>query len=116
MMKKINNEHLVHFRSEFNRINQEAGKKQFLTYYLIAAHPGCTFKDMLKLRDFTRKELKIEPEQVQIFTPLPSTYSALMYYTEMNPFTGEKIFVEKDLINKQKQKDLIVPDSSRKRT
>jgi hypothetical protein len=28
-----------------------------------------------------------------------------MYYTEINPFTNKKIFVEKDLKKKEKQKD-----------
>ena len=51
------------------------------------------------------KELKLNPEQVQVFTPTPSTYSTLMYYTEINPFTNKKIFVEKDLKKKEKQKD-----------
>jgi hypothetical protein len=45
---------------------------------------------------------------VQIFTPLPSTTSALMYWTEINPITGRKIYVEKDLAKKQRQKDIVV--------
>ena len=60
---------------------------------------------MIELKDFTMKELKLNPEQVQVFTPTPSTYSTLMYYTEINPFTNKKIFVEKDLKKKEKQKD-----------
>ncbi len=57
----------------------------------------------------------LNPEQVQVFTPTPSTYSTLMYYTEMDPWTREKIFVEKDPIKKQKQKDLIVSKVAIKR-
>ena len=83
--------------------------KQFLTYYLIAAHPGCDEKDMLDLKRFASRELKVNPEQVQVFTPTPSTYSTLMYYTEINPFTGKKLFVEKDNNRKQKQKDIVIP-------
>jgi radical SAM superfamily enzyme YgiQ (UPF0313 family) len=60
---------------------------------------------MESLREFTSEKLQISPEQVQVFTPTPSTYSSLMYYTEMNPFTGEKIFVEKSLKNKRLQKE-----------
>jgi radical SAM superfamily enzyme YgiQ (UPF0313 family) len=63
---------------------------------------------MLKLKEFASKELQLRPEQVQIFTPLPSTYSALMYYTGTNPFTGEKLFVEKNLRRKEEQKMLVV--------
>ncbi len=98
---------LLKFREQFYKLTQEAGKPQFLTYYLIAAHPGCTDKDMEQLRDFAARELKVHPEQVQIFTPTPSTYSSVMYYTEMDPFTGEKLFVEKDIRKKQQQKDSV---------
>jgi uncharacterized radical SAM protein YgiQ len=100
--------YLVKFREEFNRLNKESGRQQFLTYYLIAAHPGCELSDMRALRKFTRQELKITPEQAQIFTPLPSTYSALMYYTGQDPFTGRNIFVEKDPAKKEQQKRLII--------
>ena len=52
---------------------------------MIAAHPGSTEKDMKDLKDFANSDLKLNPEQVQIFTPTPSTYSTLMYYTELDP-------------------------------
>jgi uncharacterized radical SAM protein YgiQ len=83
-------------------------QKQFLTYYFIAAHPGCTEENMRELKSFASKELKTHPRQVQIFTPLPSTHSALMYCTETDPFTGRKIFVEKKTEKKQRQKDIVL--------
>lgn len=73
----------------------------------MAAHPGCTLEDMQKLRVFASRTLRLLPEQVQIFTPSPSTYATLMYYTETDPFSGKKIFVEKSVVNKQKQKDMV---------
>ena len=99
---------LVRFKNLFYRLTRVARKKQFLTYYLIAAHPGCTERDMRRLKRFAGRELKVSPEQVQIFTPTPSTYSSLMYYTEMDPWTGEEIFVEKDLSGKERQKNIVV--------
>ena len=51
---------------------------------------------MGKLQKFPAKNLKINPEQVQIFLPAPSTYSSLMYYTGMDSFTGKVLFVEKE--------------------
>jgi ABC-type transporter MlaC component len=63
---------------------------------------------MVKMKQFTSEKLKTNPEQVQIFCPAPSTYSALMYYTGMDPFTGKQIFVEKNPQNKDRQKDIIV--------
>jgi radical SAM superfamily enzyme YgiQ (UPF0313 family) len=89
-------------------MSSEAGKKQFLAYYLIAAHPGCTGEDMKSLKRFASRTLKMNPEQVQIFLPLPSTYSALMYYTEIDPFTRRSLFVEKDPMKKERQKDIMV--------
>jgi uncharacterized radical SAM protein YgiQ len=104
LMGKPSVEGLLEFRDLFNRLNKQQRKKQFLTYYLIAAHPGCALEDMKHLSGFMRKELHIDPEQVQIFTPLPSTWSAVMYYTGRNPFTGVAIFVERDNAEKEKQK------------
>ena len=98
----------LRFRDLFYRLTQRAGKDQYLTYYLIAAHPGCTEDDMRALRRFASKHLRINPHQVQVFTPTPSTYSSLMYYTERNPFTGERIFVEKDPVKKERQKRVLV--------
>jgi len=99
---------LIEFKKLFDRMSSEAGKKQFLTYYLIAAHPGCTEEDMRSLKRFASRTLKMNPEQVQIFLPLPSTYSALMYYTEIDPFTRRSLFVEKDPVKKERQKDIAV--------
>jgi uncharacterized radical SAM protein YgiQ len=104
---------LVRFKERFDSLSKSLGKRQFLTYYLIAAYPGCSEKDMLKLKEFASLSLHINPEQVQIFTPTPSTYASMMYYTEMDPFTREKIFVEKDLIKKERQKAMVVEKPAR---
>ncbi|MBS5790948.1 YgiQ family radical SAM protein [Fusobacterium sp.] len=115
LMGKQGKAPLKEFKEKFYQINKKLGKKQFLTYYLIAAHPGCNEKGMLDLKRFASAELRVNPEQVQIFTPTPSTYSTLMYYTEMDPFTGKKLFVEKDNGKKQKQKDILIPRENNKR-
>jgi len=64
-------------------------------------------KDMDALKQFTTQKLKMTPEQVQIFTPSPSTYSTLMYYTGLDPFSMTPIFVEKNSVNKEKQKKAV---------
>ncbi len=104
---------LLQFRTRFYKLNKESGRKQFLTYYLIAAHPGCTEKDMKALRTFASQKLKLLPEQVQIFTPTPSTYSTLMYWTEKDPFTGESLFVEKSVKGRQRQKSTVAPPNKK---
>jgi uncharacterized radical SAM protein YgiQ len=98
---------LVYFKEKFDALSAEAGKPQFLTYYMIAAHPGCTEQDMARLKRFSSQKLRVNPEQVQIFTPTPSTYSSLMYYTEMDPFTYKPLFVEKDPRRKEQQKNIV---------
>lgn len=116
LMGKDGKAPLKEFKDRFYKVNKKYGLKQFLTYYLIAAHPGCDEKDMLDLKRFASAELKVNPEQVQIFTPTPSTYSTLMYYTEINPFTRKKMFVEKDNGRKQRQKDIVIPQEKSVKT
>ena len=116
LMGKDGKAPLKEFKDRFYKVNEKYGLKQFLTYYLIAAHPGCDEKDMLDLKRFASAELKVNPEQVQIFTPTPSTYSTLMYYTEINPFTRKKMFVEKDNGRKQRQKDIVIPQEKSVKT
>ncbi|MEA1915579.1 MAG: YgiQ family radical SAM protein [Campylobacterota bacterium] len=106
-MGKPDKKVLTDFKQNFTDLNKQSGKNQFLTYYMIAAHPGSTQKDMEDLKSFANADLKLNPEQVQVFTPTPSTYSTLMYYTELDPWTREKVFVEKDPMKKQKQKDVV---------
>ncbi len=115
LMNKPGKQTLVDFKKLYDRLNKEEGKKQFLTYYLIAAHPGCTEKDMHELKRFTTQELQMNPEQAQVFTPTPGTYSAVMYYTELDPTTRKKIFVEKDTYRKEKQKEIVVQKQKFKR-
>jgi uncharacterized radical SAM protein YgiQ len=97
---------LLKFINDFYSIAKKLKKKQFLTYYLIAGHPICSEKEMQKMKTFFSKELKVIPEQIQIFTPTPSTYSTMMYYCELDYKTNNKIFVEKSLQKLRKQKEI----------
>lgn len=106
-MGKPGADSLLRFRELFTRLTKEEGLPQFLTYYIIAAHPGCAQADMLALKDFARKELKVLPKQVQIFTPTPSTWSTVMYWTGENPFTGQPCSVEKDARRRERQKETL---------
>ena len=106
-MGKPGADSLLQFKRKFDSLSETARKKQFLTYYMIAAHPGCSERDMQRLKQFASQKLKLNPEQVQIFTPTPSTYSSLMYYTEMDPFTRRPLFVEKDPRRKERQKAIV---------
>ena len=107
LMGKPGTGSLKEFKDKYYIINRKHGLRQFLTYYLIAAHPGCSDREMRGLKDYLNTELKANPEQVQVFTPTPGTWSGVMYYTETDPFTGEHVFVEKGQKGKEKQKEII---------
>ena len=107
LMGKPGIESLLAFRSRFEDASARHGLKQFLTYYFIAAHPGCTEGQMRALKAFATQHLRLAPEQVQVFTPTPSTWSTAMYWTERDPASGAALFVEKGLRGKQVQKDIV---------
>ena len=90
-MGKPGVESLLKFKRKFEAANRRLGKKQFLTYYFIAAHPGCTESDMRELKRFATRELRLNPEQVQIFTPTPLTAAKCMYYTGIDPVSGKNV-------------------------
>ncbi len=107
-MGKPGPEALIKFKRLFDDLSAEAGKRQFLTYYMIAAYPGCTEADMRRLKTFASQELHLSPEQVQVFTPTPSTYGSLMYYTGLDPFSLQPVFVERDQARRERQKAIVV--------
>jgi len=106
---------LLRFRKLYYSIVRKMGKKHHLSYYFMAAHPGCSCFEMESLKSFARENLKLNPRQVQVYTPSPSTYSALMYWTERDPFTGEKLRVEKGHKGRDRQKNMLVSGTSNKR-
>jgi uncharacterized radical SAM protein YgiQ len=112
LMQKPGNKILCDFKNLFDSINNSLEKKLYLTYYLIAAHPACTIEDMKRMKTFLRKTLGHLPEQIQIFTPTPSTLSTLIYYTEFDPLKNEKCFVEKNMHKRELQKKIISDKNS----
>ena len=87
-------------------INKKLGRKQYLVNYFISAHPGSGLKEAFDLASFFIKK-GIHPEQIQDFIPLPLTISGCMYYTESNPFTGAKVYVEKTFHGRKMQRALL---------
>lgn len=112
-MGKPGTESLLQFRQLFNKLTREEGLEQYLTYYLIAGHPACTLEAMEELRTFASRKLNLLPRQVQLFTPAPSTWSTLMYWTETNPFTGTPCFVEKTEAGRERQKAALIGPATR---
>lgn len=102
IMRKPNWSNYLEFRKLFLRINEEAGLHQQLIPYFISSHPGCTKRDMQHLADETKK-MHYRPEQVQDFTPTPMTLSTTMFYTGINPYTREPIYVARTPEEKKQQ-------------
>ena len=113
LMCKPGPEPLIRFKKMFDESNAEQGKDQFLTYYLMAAHPGCYQEDMEELGRFVHRELKTNPEQVQIFTPTPSTVSTMMYYTRRDYDNTKNLKSEHSMQMKQKQKEILTEPGAR---
>ncbi len=109
LMGKPGPELLLDFKARFEKLCRSHGLDQYLTCYLMAAHPGCTLKDMESLRRFVDLKLGFRPEQVQIFTPTPGTWSTVMYHTGLDPESGEPIYVERKAREKQRQKAVLRP-------
>lgn len=102
LMRKPSWHDYLAFSSLFVRINSEAGLRQQLIPYFISSHPGCTNRDMAQLAAET-KRMHYRPEQVQDFTPTPMTLSTTMYYTGLNPYTMEPVYVARTKEQKQEQ-------------
>ena len=102
VMRKPSWANYLRFRELFLRVNKEAGLNQQLIPYFISSHPGCTKRDMAMLAEETKK-MHYRPEQVQDFTPTPMTLSTTMFYTGINPYTREPIYVARTSEEKKQQ-------------
>lgn len=88
------------FKAMFDKFSAEAGKKQYLIPYFIAAHPGTSDEDMLNLALWLKKN-DFRPDQVQAFTPTPMAMATTMWHTKRNPLkrihrSSEKVDIIKD--------------------
>ena len=105
-MGKPKNEVYEKFEAKYKAINERLGKKQFLVPYLISSHPGSDLNIAIELACYI-KHMGHSPEQVQDFYPTPGSLSTTMYYTEINPLTGEHIYVPKTFEEKSMQRALL---------
>ena len=102
LMRKPSWETYLMFRNFFLRVNEEQGLRQQLIPYFISSHPGCTDKDMRTLADETRR-MGYHPEQVQDFTPTPMTLSTTMFYTGLDPYSMQPVYVARTDKDKRRQ-------------
>jgi len=97
------------FKKLFEKFSKAAGKKQYLIPYFIAAHPGSSDDEMLKL-GLWLKENRFRVDQVQTFYPSPMALATAMYYSGRNPLKplkykrGQAVFAAKTLPERRLQK------------
>ncbi len=94
------------FKKRFYELTRSVGKKQFLVPYLMSSHPGSTLNDAIELSLFLKKE-GLRPEQVQDFYPTPGTVSTCMFYTGLDPYTMEAVYVPRTPREKAEQRALL---------
>ena len=103
-MRKMPFSQFEQFKAFFDAYCRKIGKNQQLIPYFISAHPGCRLQDMKELERKTR-HLGYHLEQVQLFTPTPMTLATEMYYTGLDPYTLEPVYVERDPAARDRQTD-----------
>ncbi len=94
------------FEKRFYELTKSAGKKQYLVPYLMSSHPGSTINDAIELSLFLKRN-NLHPEQVQDFYPTPGTVSTCMFYTGLDPYTLQKVYVPKTQNEKTQQRALL---------
>jgi uncharacterized radical SAM protein YgiQ len=94
------------FVKKYFEINDRLGMKQYLVPYLMSSHPGSDLNAAIELALYI-KEMGYTPEQVQDFYPTPGSLSTTMYYTGLDPMTGEKVYVPQKQHEKNMQRALL---------
>lgn len=106
LMGKSNRAVYLRFVEKFRRMNERLGKKQYLVPYFMSSHPGSELSDAVELAEFIR-DMGYHPQQVQDFIPTPGTLSTCMWYTGIDPMTGEKVYSAKSYEEKRMQRALM---------
>ena len=106
LMGKSDRSTYLKFVRRFEETNQKLGKEQYLVPYFMSSHPGATLKDAVELAVFLR-EMGYHPQQVQDFIPTPGTLSTAMYYSGIDPLSGEKVWTAKRPEEKKLQRALM---------
>ncbi len=105
-MGKPHIEAYLEFSRRYFAATGQAGKEQYLVPYLMSSHPGSTLKEAIELALFLNRQ-HIRPQQVQDFYPTPGTVSTCMFYTGLDPYTMEPVYVPKTAEEKRLQRALL---------
>jgi hypothetical protein len=109
LMNKPSIEQYDQFCSLFSAISKKLGKEQYVVPYLIAGFPGTTLAMTIEAAAYMKRN-GIRSEQVQEFVPGPFELATCMYYTGLNPITGQPVYVPFRLRERRLQKALLMYD------
>ena len=101
-MRKPSFDVFLEFKNKFDQINTKYNLNQQIIPYFISSHPNCTLQDM-QILSKKMKQLKLQPEQVQDFTPTPMTLSSTIFYTGIDPYIMKKVHCTTNLTEKKRQ-------------
>ena len=104
MIRKPSFEQFEALNERFRSICQREGLRYQLIPYFMSSHPACTEGDMRNLAKKVLGRLHFNLEQVQDLTPTPMTLSSVMFYTGIDPYSGEKLYVARSQEDKRRQK------------
>ncbi len=107
LMRKPNGLVFERFLARFRDESRRAGRRQGVVPYLMAGHPGCSIEAMVELA-LALHRLGLQVEQVQEFTPTPGTTATCIYYTGVDPATGEPVAVVRSDAERRLQKGLLL--------
>lgn len=79
---------------------------QYLVPYFMTSHPGAGLNEAIELGEFAA-ELNFCPEQAQDFIPTPGSLATCMYYSGIDPFTGQEVYCEKRECERKVQRALL---------
>ena len=105
-MKKPEINDYESFDQAFRAASRRAGKTQFTVPYFIASHPGSDLNAMIDLALFLKRN-GYRPDQVQDFIPAPFDIATCMYYTGLDPHTGEEVYTARNLRDRKLQRALL---------
>ena len=91
------------FVERFRAITRSLGKEQYPLPYVMSCHPGSSDAETQAMRDEIFSIFGFVPEQTQAFIPLPMTLSSVIYFTGIDPLTGERFSVTRDMDERRKQ-------------
>ena len=94
------------FARQFQQAAAAAGKREFLVPYFIAGHPGCDLPAMIEVALYLKRR-GLKPDKVQDFIPGPMDVATCMYCTDLDPMSGESVYVPRGARERRLQRALL---------